>query len=279
MYADDIQLYKSFKPQDWLWSVEDLNSDLTSLLAVSTQLNLNVNPSKSQVILFGNPNTCKELRRVLEVKVNGSVLPIADSVRDLGLILDNSFRFREQISRYIRNSYLTMKTLYPHRSTLNTHIKIRLCESLILSRFAYCSVVYDPAIDSNTEYRIQKVQNSCLRYIFGIRKFEHVSHKLKDCGWLNMRRRRELRTLCLFHEILTTKTPSYLYNKITFRTDVHNITTRHRNLISPPLHKTSLFERSFSYNVYSKYNYLPSTLKSLAPGVFKRKLRSFLASL
>lgn len=62
MYANDIQLY-----------------------------NINVDPSKSQVILFGNSNICKEFRRVLEVRVNGLVLPIVDSVRDLGLVFDNSF--------------------------------------------------------------------------------------------------------------------------------------------------------------------------------------------
>lgn len=277
MYADDIQLYKSFKPKDWFSAVADLNSDLDSILKLSKQLNLNVNPSKSQVILFGSAKICMELRRVLVVRVDGSALPVVEGVRNLGLTMDNTFRFREQISRCIKNSYLTMKTLYPHRSTLSARTKVRLCESLILSRFAYCSVVYGPAIDANTEYRIQKVQNSCLRYIFGIRKFDHVSHKLKDCGWLDMRRRRELRALCLFHRIMAARTPPYLYDKITFRTDVHNITTRHRNLISPPPHKTSLFERSFSFNIYTKYNSLSSTLKSLSPGLFKQKIRSVLA--
>lgn len=82
MYADDIQLYKSFKRQDCLWSTDELNFHLNSILNLSIQLNLNANSSKRQVILFGNSNT---LRRMLEVKVTGLVLPIVDSLRDLRL--------------------------------------------------------------------------------------------------------------------------------------------------------------------------------------------------
>lgn len=60
---------------------------------------------------------------MVEVKINGLVLPIAEGARDLGLVLDNSFSPREQIGRYIGNR-----------------------EPLILSRLAYYSV--HPAIDS-----------------------------------------------------------------------------------------------------------------------------------
>lgn len=42
---------------------------------------------------------------------------------------------------------------------------------------------------------------------------------------MNMRHGDELRTSGLFHEILATKTPSYLYGKITSRTNVRNTTT------------------------------------------------------
>ncbi|KAF5278519.1 hypothetical protein FQR65_LT15668 [Abscondita terminalis] len=49
---------------------------------------------------------------------------------------------------------------------------------------------------------------------------KHVTIKLVDSGWLSMKNRRILQCQCLFHKILLTKTPAYLYNKITFRTDV-----------------------------------------------------------
>lgn len=195
------------------------------------------------------------------VRVGDVGLPVVDRVGDLGFMLDNSFRYREQINKYIKNAYLNLKMLYPHRSVLNYTVKTRLCDALVLSHFAYCSTIYNPAIDQIAECRVQRIQNSCLRYIFGIRKYEHISHKLPKCGWLDMKRRRELQALCVYYKIMTSKSPPYLYEKIRFRSDVHSITTRYRNLISPPSHKTTLFERSFSYDIYRLYNHLPNELQ------------------
>lgn len=134
--------------------------------------------------------------------------------------------------------------------------------------------MYHPAIDNLTAARIQKIQNACLRFIYGIKKYEHISHKLFDAGWLTMQHRRILQSQCLFHQILLTKKPPYLYNKITFRTDVHNISTRFRGLISPPFHTTTLFERSFSFQIYVMHNSLPSTYKTYNQYQFKTNLRA-----
>ena len=95
------------------------------------------------------------------------------------------------------------------------------------------------------------MQNSCLRYIFGIRKFEHVSHKLEEVGWLNMYARRELTSLCLFHKIIVQRCPRYLFQLITFRSDVHNINVRHRGCFSPPAHR--LYLRDHSNIRYTAY--------------------------
>lgn len=274
MYADDIQLYKSFSPQDWRSAVADVNNDLQSIHNFSKEHNLRLNPAKSQAILFGNSKICNELQSSVEIGIDGAVLPIVNRVRDLGLTLDNSFRYRHQINSYIKSAYLRLRVLYPHRSVLSKSVKIRLCETLILSIFTYCSIIYNAAIDQETEYRIQKVQNSCLRYIFGIRKHDHISHKLPECGWLNMKDRRKVQALCFYHKLLLSKTPPYLYRKVRFRCDVHSITTRYRNLISPPPHTTSLFERAFSYDIYSLYNNLPERFKALSVTTLRGKLKN-----
>lgn len=70
-------------------------------------------------------------------------------------------------------------------------------------------------------------------------------------------------TACLFHKIVTDKQPPYLYNKITFRTDVHNLNLRHKRLLTMPQHKTVLFERSFVHSIGKIYNNLHNYLKSL----------------
>lgn len=144
-----------------------------------------------------------------------------------------------------------------------------LCESLVLSHFSYCNVVYFPCIDKDTTMKIQRVQNSCIRYIFGIRKFQHISHKFHELGWLNMSNRFSLQAGCLIHNIIHSKTPPYLLNRIKFRTDVHNLNLRNVMCITPPIHKSSFFERSFTFTIYKIYNSIPKNITQLNCKAFK----------
>lgn len=169
-----------------------------------------------------------------------------------------------------------MRLLYPHRSYLSTKIKSILCETIILSQFSYCSSVYSFCLDAAYRSKIQKVQNSCLRFIFGIRKYHHVSHKLEELRWLNMQNRFILQSSTLFHSIIVNGKPSYLSDKIIIRSEVHNINVRNKNALTAPPHRTAQFERSFTFNVYKIYNNLEDSLKCLKLATFKTHVRESL---
>ena len=170
--------------------------------------------------------------------------------------MDNSFRYKNQIV-----SYMNLKLIFPHRSYLSKKIKIKICNSLVLSHFSFCSPIYDACITNELSMKIQVAQNSCLRLIYGVRKYQHISHKLKEAHWLNMANRRFLTSACLYHSIISEKEPINLYKKILFRGHAHNINVRHKHTITPPAHKTALFERSFSYQISKVYNNLPANIK------------------
>lgn len=269
VYADDTQVYCSFKPEELQTALQLLNSVLDFIYNASTQLSLQINPKKSAVLLFGKKKVCQSMAGDLKVTVDRVEVPVVERAKSLGLIIDNTFRYKDQISKYIRQAYLHLKLLFPHRHSLSIDIKKKLCEAFVLSQFNYCVPVYHSSIDNLTSNRIQKIQNACLRFIYGIRKYEHISHKLLEIGWLSMQNRRALQCLCLYHKILKFKCPPYLYNKVTFRTDVHNITTRFRGLISPPRHSTAIFERSFSFQIYSLYNKISCVAKEYSVARFK----------
>jgi len=156
---------------------------------------------------------------------------------------------------------------------LTPHLKKMLTDSLVLSTFNYCDVVYGPCLTAFDSQRIQKMQNYCLRFIFGLKKHEPVSHKLSDVNWLKMKERRRLHCATLYHKILITKTPLYLYKRLNFRTDVHNLNLRNRGLLTPPFHRTAFFERSFSYNVPALYNGVALSLGKLSLSGFASEYR------
>lgn len=149
---------------------------------------------------------------------------------------------------------------------------------MVLSPLNYCDVVYGSSIYNSDANRIQRLQNSCLRLIFGVRKYDHISHKLREVSWLNMSNRRKLHAVTLYFKVLTYKAPQYLYKKIEFRSDVHNLNIRFKGTLTPPLHKTEMFKRSFSYNITRCINSSPVGVGHRSVLKFRRDFFSYLLS-
>lgn len=271
MYADDTQLYLTFRREHTALSCTKLNVDLLALSEYSIKLALTLNPTKSTILTFGNLSSHN-----VNISLNGERLVVSPESRNLGVVFDSNFRFSTHVTTCIKKAYAALRCLYRHRQVLNSTTKRYLCETLVLSNFVHCAAMYGPCLMEFDMHRIQKVQNSCLRFIYGIRKHESISHTLRCSGWLNIRNRFKYYFLCLANKVVTTKTPPYLYNKITFRTDIHNLNLRHKSTITMPAHKTALFKRSFSYRIAKEYNACPSNLKNKRPDIFKIKLRDAL---
>ena len=188
--------------------------------------------------------------------------------------LDTDLRFKTHIKKCLQKAYASLKMLYPHRNILSQNLKIKLTDALVLSHFNFCDVIYSPCLDQVDKQKIERAQKSCLRYIYGIRKFEPVSYKLIDTNWLTMEKRRKLHSLVLFHKIITNQSPPYLLHKITYRTDIHNLNLRFRGLISLPPHRSAMFRRCVSHNIYFLYNEIPQGLRQLTLPAFRKKIKT-----
>ena len=136
----------------------------------------------------------------------------------------------------------------------------------------YCDTLYSGFITSVSARRIQNVQNSCIRLLFGMRRREHVSGGLVPLRWLNMSARRALHCACSYYKVIYYEKPPYLYNKITFRSDVHNVNVRFRGTLTPPTRRTQFSKRSFTYQITSVFNSIPRHIRtSRTIGSFRQR--------
>lgn len=117
MYADDTQIYCSFLPSDYDEALDKLTFDLNQLYQISHKHALKLNPSKSCVLLFGR--NVDVLKDQLQLKIQGTVIPVKENAINLGLNLDNSFRYKYHVNKSIQKAYSNLKLLYPHRTYLN----------------------------------------------------------------------------------------------------------------------------------------------------------------
>lgn len=278
LYADDTQIYYSFKKEDVAEAVDLVNADIVGLLNFAESHSLKVNSAKTKILLFGPPKDRLAAMPHMRLKVGSDVIGCSDLGRNLGVTFDSDLRFRAHIARCIKVAYLNLKLIYSNRFFLSKKTKIILCESLVLSRFNFCDFVYGPCILARDKHRIQVIQNSCMRLIFGIRRRQHISHRLDELGWLNMANRRLLHAACLFYRIIQYKTPPYLYEKIQFRTDVHSLNLRFRGRLTPPKHRTERFKSSYSYQITAIFNSVPEGFRLFSEVKFRRSVKLWLLS-
>nr|CAH7758502.1 unnamed protein product [Callosobruchus chinensis] len=143
------------------------------------------------------------IRKTEQTGVIPDQLRDADSVNEYFInSVPNVSHDNKDFLQYLNST--VYNRLYPNRHILSAQLKAQLCNSIVLSHLTHALPVYAPAIDNSDQYKIQKVQNSCLRFIFGIRKFQPISHTLQQICWLNMKNRSLLNMLTLYHSIILT---------------------------------------------------------------------------
>ena len=98
MYADDTNL--CFKPKDLFRLNEALNEDLSLLDAWLINNKLSLNVAKTQSMLVSTKAKRRALDKSnqnLQAKINGTELEVVSKIKYLGLLLDNSFDWKDQV--------------------------------------------------------------------------------------------------------------------------------------------------------------------------------------
>lgn len=279
-FADDTQIYCSFDIDVYAEAELQINRDLETLSRLSEGHNLHLNPSKSCMMIFGNRNRVGFLNNAINIHINGSKINTVENAKNLGLLLDNKLRFKEHLKKIFQKTYLSLKLLYSNRHILNLKLKRTLCESLVLSNFNYCDYVYGFCLDQESKIRIQKIQNMCVRFVYGVRKYEHISRFYKEINWLKMDDRRLLHFSSFLIKIINDpSSPSSIRERLIFRHDIHDRNVRFRTRLTMPHHQSAMFQRGFSYNAVRCYDLIPTEFLDLNVNRFRVKYRKYLLDL
>ena len=287
MYADDTQLIKVFDPSGANLAKAEIEADLRRLIHWSDSHGLQLNPAKTTVLVAGSPTSLSNLPS-FDISFGSTVLGVQPVLKNLGVTFDPHWCFDRHVAVLCRSAFSRMRSLYPLRRTLSTNTKLLLCQALIISIFDYADVVYGPCLSSSRSSVVQRVQNSCLRFSYNVRKYDHITPSFQRSGWLKMKQRWIFHLCCLVYKILATGTPRYLYELLHSNLSMRSsgssgssgsMTTRHCFDLSVPSHRSCKFTASFSYISSYYYNSIPPNIRSLSSfASFKHSARSFILS-
>ncbi|KPJ06072.1 putative RNA-directed DNA polymerase from transposon BS [Papilio machaon] len=262
LYADDLQIYVSFRSGEWASAVRSLNEDLDRIQRWSENNCLVLNPSKTKYMIFGSQYQINNIPPDCQVTLGSEVVERVYEAKNLGLLLEPSLRYEKHISGVVRSCFYRLKVLYKVRRYLSERLRIQLVEALVLSKLNYSDAVYGPRLYARTEKLIQRVQNACARFCFSIPPRNHVTPFLNEHNMLKITYRRKLHLACLLFEIINTEAPKYLSNKLIFTRSRGSEQGRRFPQLCTQRHKSAVFRGSFRYAATKCWNNIPPPIKS-----------------
>lgn len=255
-YADDHQIKDTFRIE---FQFNTLRVSIPHCLQLVSgwmgKYFLKLNPTKSQVIVFSPRNSNSSVLIDHIIMSDNSFIRLSDVVTNLGIKLDSSLSFSPQISSIVSGGYKLIKDIGKVRRYLSSNDLKTLINSFTISRIDTCNSLYY-GISSSELNRLQMLQNSCARLIFGRRKFDHVTPLFKDLHWLPIRARIVYKIICFVFKCLHDTAPVYLKSLL----HIHNVD----NLtLSIPRRNSSIGDRAFSTCGPALWNSLPFCIKQI----------------
>lgn len=280
LYADDLQIYTQAPLEDLSTAIEVTNSDLRKISDWSNSYGLRINPAKTQTIIIGSSRMVSKIDwfRLPQVLFDGTSIQISDTVKNLGILMDKKLSWVPQIAETSRKLFASASSLRRLRNFLPITTKIALAQSLLLPILDYADAAYLDLTEEQLN-KLERLQNYCIRFIYGVRKYDHISEFRNKLKWLPIRFRRNTHILSLLYNILfNPSTPPYLKELFRFTHVTHSLNLRSSEtlLLKMPVHTTSFYDKSFTVQAIRLWNALPLDIKrAKSLQIFKSMLKNY----
>lgn len=268
LYADDAQVYLS-RP---IGLSEDLilriNDDLERIFQWAVTNKLKLNADKTQALAISHQ--LYDLQSLPAICVNNVAVKYESSVTSLGFKLNSQLNCRDHINSTICRMYAVIRRLWASSKFLSSDVKLQLVKSLVVPVMSYGSPVYSK-LDSASVQKLQLVVNNAARYIFLLRKHDHISNysrKIFDCSVSTYF---DILNVSFLQKLIYSQCPGYLYSILRFARSFRTF-----NLIVDTS-KYIVSSRMFFISAVKLWNSLPINIKSIRNNkLFKLAVRRFL---
>lgn len=251
LYADDLQIYASNVKDSLNLTVQQINNDLESIRQWSCANRLLLNAKKSLSIVFSRKDPDLDLDCIY---LNGSVLPYNNTVRNLGVIFDKKLSWKFHVDNVVSKVYGALRklSLSAHYTPLKT--RLMLVKSLIMPVCLYGCEIYS-GVDALSFRKLEVAFNCCIRYVFNMKRFDHISEFKNSILGCSLKSYLDYRSLIFLHNIICSKKPEYLYEKINF------CRSKRTHSLIPTRATCYLSTRQFFVSTVSKWNELPLSVR------------------
>lgn len=279
VYADDIQISLSCYPKDLAAGIAKINKDIGKIVLWANDLGLLLNNAKTKAMIVGTARFINDIDQtaIPKICVDGTEIIYSEEVLYLGKTLCSTLKWNADAKAISRRVYSTLHQLKVAKSLLPQNVRKMVINSIVFPLLDYCCIT-TLDISKEAELLVQRSFNSCIRFITGANRFEHISPYYTYLNWLKIPARRKYFLGCTIFSIIHDKRPTYLHENFTFRASTAHYSTRTDALtLNVPNTRIELFRRSFRVSGPNFWNSLPFELREVSSiNVFKKTLFSLL---
>merc|ERR1712055_984414 len=165
---------------------------------------------KTESIFFGSKKKFKNIES-FEVRCGEEIIKHVNSVKYLGVQIDDNLGGSSIVSDLIRKVNNRLKFLYRYKNLLNFNSRKTLCTALIQCHFDYSCSSWFPGINKGLSDKLQVLQNRMIRFILNLNCRHHIGYKeLKEAGFLKVSERVKQLKLGHIFRIKNKTCPSYM---------------------------------------------------------------------
>nr|XP_054606508.1 uncharacterized protein LOC129166913 [Nothobranchius furzeri] len=225
LYADDIQLYISFKPHE-MSKLQLLHTCLDSIKTWMAGSFLQLNEDKTEIRI------CAPDKLVL--KVRDSLGQLAShtkpSVRNLGMTFDPALTLDSHVSSLVRSSFFHLRNIIKMSPILSRSELETVIHTFISSRLDYCNSLFT-CLSRTSLNHLQVVQNACARLLTKSSKHTHITPLLLQPHWLPVNFRAHFKILVLVFRALHGQAPSYIGDLLSPYTSSRSLRSSDQSLL------------------------------------------------
>ncbi len=257
-YADDTQLYLSFRPDDPTVAAR-ISGCLADISAWMKEHHLQLNLAKTELLVFPTTPT---LQHDSTIQLGSSTITPSTSVKKLCVIFDDQLTFKEHIAKTARSCRFALHNIRMIRPFLTEHAAQLLVQALVIYRLDYYNALL-AGLSSNTIKPLQMIQNSAARLVFNEPKRVHVAPLCISLHWLPVAARIKFKTLMLAYRTTTGSAPAYFHSLLRIYIPSRSLrSASERRLVMPSQRGSKSLSRTFSFTVPGWWNDLPTPTRT-----------------
>ena len=200
LYADDNQIYISFKTTDLSLNLTLLERCINDIRSWMSYNYLKLNDEKTEFLILGSRQQLRKLHPdSVFLRIGDTTVYPTASARNLGITFDCAMTMDSHISLASRACFYSIYNISKVRHLLDTQTVKLLMQCLVISKLDYCNALY-ANLPKKTLSKLQHIQNSAARCITKASRYDHISPVLKALHWLPVSSRVIFKICIIIHD-------------------------------------------------------------------------------